>query len=195
MSQFKSLRNKKVAILIANGFNEKTLTAVQRSLMNAGANLKIVSSESGLVSGWNVDNWGHHFAVDKNIEEALGTDYDVLLMPGGKRSVDKLNVNPHTKRFVNSFLASKKPVIAFDNALRILAETDNIAGRTVAGPDEIKDDIMRSGVHWADEPVNVDDNILTGVCSNDEERNIFIKKMKSFFENTLPSDNGTKMAA
>ena len=106
----KPLAGSKIAILVANGFMQADMIAAQRRLIEEGAHVRIVSSEQGLVNGWTGDDWGHHFAIDNPLNAALAADYDMLVVPGGARSVDKLKLTAHTKRFIGSFLAMQKPV-------------------------------------------------------------------------------------
>ncbi len=175
----KPLLGMKVAVLAANGFCEQDMTESQRALLDAGANVRIVSSEQGLLNGWNGTAWGHHFAVDSVLSTALGADYSVLLIPGGQRSLDKLKLTAHTKRFISSFIASSKPVVVFDDALHIMIMSDNIKGRTVAGPDDMMDVALQAGAFWADDSIHVDDNLMSGV-SNTETRSSFISGMLNF---------------
>ena len=116
----KPLTGIKIAILAANGFDQTQFTAAQRALMNAGATLKVVSPDQGLVNGWEGNAWGHHFAVDQGLSTALGVDYDMLVVPGGPCSMDKLKTTAHTKRFLNSFMTSMKPVVMFEDAVSLL---------------------------------------------------------------------------
>src|ERR1700760_1574067 len=116
----RSLQGRKVAILVANGFNQQELMLAQRSLLDAGAHARIVSPESGLVHSWADDGWGHNYAIDAQLSEALGADYAMLVVPGGNRSMDKLKLTAHTKRFLGSFLAMQKPVALCGDALMLL---------------------------------------------------------------------------
>lgn len=117
----------KVAILAANGFCEADMTATQRALLDAGTNPRIVSTEQGLVCGWNGEGWGHHFAVDNPLRSALAADYNMLVIVGGQRSVDKLRLTAHTKRFVSGFVAANKPVAVFGDAIQTLTESCDVS--------------------------------------------------------------------
>ena len=99
----KALMNKKAALLVANGFEQSDFIAAQKQLLELGASARIVSPEQGLVTGWNDSNWGHSFAVDRVINTALGADYDILVVPGGRKSHEKLGLTAHSKRFIESF--------------------------------------------------------------------------------------------
>jgi protease I len=181
MSQIKSLTSKKIAFLAANGFREQTLTLLQRAFMKEGGILRIVSPEAGLINGWNGENWGHHYAIDKNLGEALGSDYHLLIIPGGKRSIEKLNLTAHTKRFVNSFLASAKPIVALDEAVSLLINTENLADRTVTGPVELQIAAERAGVNWSEESVTIDGNIMTAVTAENDNGQKLVDGILDFF--------------
>ena len=116
----KTLHGTKIALLVANGFNQQDYTAIQKTMNSAGASLKLVSPDQGLVNGWEGSGWGHHFPVDQQLGTALGADFDILVVPGGQRSMDKLKTTAHTKRFVNSFMVSAKKVVLFSDAVALL---------------------------------------------------------------------------
>lgn len=116
----KTLHGTKIAILVANGFCQQDYTALQKTMNSAGASLKLVSPDQGLVNGWEGSGWGHHFPVDQQLGTALGADFDILVVPGGQRSMDKLKTTAHTKRFVNSFMVSAKKVVLFNEAIELL---------------------------------------------------------------------------
>ena len=64
------LTNKKVAILVAEGFEQQELTEPKKALEEAGARTTIVSLKSGEIKGWSQQNWGQSLAVDMTIDEA-----------------------------------------------------------------------------------------------------------------------------
>jgi hypothetical protein len=153
-SMSKPLLGMKVVILVANGFDEADMTATQRALMAAGANARIVSPELGLVNSWNGESWGHHFAIDTGLNAALGADYAMLVIPGGTRSIDKLKLTAHTKRFIGSFMAAQKPVAVWGGAMPIMTFIE------------------------ADEEAA---NIVTAECTDEDSRKAFAAEMVAFF--------------
>ena len=130
----KPLLGEKIAVLVANGFSEKDLTLTQKALINAGASIRIVSMDHGLVNSWNDLGWGLNFAADQVLSEALAADYDMLLVPGGQRSVEKLKLTAHTRRFIGGFVGMSKPVVFFEEAADLLAFADRAAGIALCGP-------------------------------------------------------------
>ncbi len=122
----------KCAVLAANGVDEKQMTAVQRLFAKERLNLRVVSTEKALIQTWNGKDWGHYFAVDQRVDEALSADYDALIIPGASRSIEKLRMNPHTKRFIEGFNAATKSIAAFDEAVSLLVMAEIVAGREIA---------------------------------------------------------------
>jgi len=116
----KPLPGTKIAILVANGFDQHDFSEVQKALNGASAIVKVISPDQGLVNGWEGKGWGHHFPVDQALSTALGADYDMLVIPGGSRSMEKLKTTAHTKRFVNSFINAEKPVAMMCDAVDLL---------------------------------------------------------------------------
>jgi len=96
---------------------------------------KPLSGEAGLVNSWTGENWGHHFAIDVQLNTALGADYSMLVIPDGTRSLDKLKLTAHTKRFIGGFMAASKPVAVWDGAKQVMAHVgaDMDAGNVITG--------------------------------------------------------------
>ena len=128
----------KVAVLVANGFDEENFLAAQKVLIEMEACVKLVSMNPGLVNGWNEagQGWGHNYAVDTQLNSALGADYDALVIPGGTRSLDKLKMTAHTRRFISSFMVSQKPVAVMGDALDVMMHVQAVEGRNVANMGE-----------------------------------------------------------
>lgn len=176
----KPLTGVKIAILVANGFSEADFIESQRALLQAGANARIVSPEAGLVNGWTGESWGHHFAVDANLSTALGADYAMMVVPGGKRSHDKLKLTPHTKRFISNFMTAKKPVALFGDALNVMVSSEAVQGRTLAGPATMKPAVEEMGGTWSEDMPAHHDHVMSGDVTS-ENRADFIKAMIDFF--------------
>lgn len=158
----KALQSQKIAVLMSNGFNEIEFLTMQKAMIEQGASLRIISTDSGLVNGWDGKGWGHNFAIDAQLNTALGIDYDALVIPGGQRSVDKLKLTAHSRRFIGSFIAAMKPVVCMGDAVQLLAYTDHVSGKTVAGPESRKAIIETAGGKWAETDMATDGLILTG---------------------------------
>ncbi len=175
----KSLAGIKVAVLVSNGFCEEDLTETQRLLLSRGATFKVISLDHGVVNSWRGQSWGHHFAVDSPLSSALAADYSMLVLPGGRRSIDKLKLTAHTRRFIGGFMAASKPVAVCGRALQLMIFADQVKGMTVSGPEDIREDAVRAGAQWSEEISIVHKNLLTG--RTDETRQEFIQEIADHF--------------
>ena len=175
----KPLLGKKIAVLVANGFAERDLTHTQKRLSGTGANMRIVSMDHGLVNSWTSEGWGLHFASDQVLSQALAADFDILVVPGGQRSMEKLSLTAHTRRFLNGFVDTGKPVVLFNEAVSLLAYSGRAEGRKVAGPIGFASAITDAGGDYTDDASVVSDNILSGNCTK-ETRAEFVESVASF---------------
>lgn len=116
----KPLLNKKVAILAANAVCESDMSEAMRALTSAGANLRIISTDQSIINCWRDGQWGINVPVDIALNSALGVDYDMLILPGGIRSLEKLMQTGHSRRFINSFMTLSKPICAMSDAEKLL---------------------------------------------------------------------------
>ncbi|MGB0720298.1 MAG: DJ-1/PfpI family protein [Bdellovibrionales bacterium] len=173
------LLGQKVAFLVANGFSEKDLLEAQRGVQALGGNTRIVSMDQGLVNSWNGQSWGLNFAVDQTLNTALGADYDILVVPGGHKSAEKLQLTAHTKRFIKSFMDTGKPVVMLNEAVDLLVFSELVAGRTVAGEPVLVDRVGKAGGVRADGPIAVDGNLITCVLNDDNAGDV-VEQIKSF---------------
>ncbi len=155
-----SLTGQTIVMVIANGFNEIEFTEAQRALMKTGATIKVVSPEKSVANGWHGTGWGHYFPVDSNIGDALGSDYDLMVLVGGERGIAKLNQNPHTKRMVGHFLDAQKPIVAMNEAVSLLAMPGKLEGRSIAA-DQTDPALAATGAVLSQESVVVDANLMT----------------------------------
>ena len=104
------LNGKKVAILVADGFEQVEMTEPRKAIEAAGARTEIVSPAKGEVQGWNHFDKADRFKVDVPLDAANAEDYDALLLPGGVANPDQLRTQPKAVQFVRKFVESGKPV-------------------------------------------------------------------------------------
>ncbi len=155
------LKGKKVAILVANGFEQVELTEPKKALEQAGAQTQIISPEQGKVKGWNHTDWGDELPVDVALKSAQASEYDALLLPGGVMNPDKLRMNPEAVRFVQSFVDAKKPIAAICHGPWTLIETGMIKGRTMTSYPSLQTDLRNAGAEWVDREVVTDKGLVT----------------------------------
>ncbi|MCB4799853.1 type 1 glutamine amidotransferase domain-containing protein [Neotamlana laminarinivorans] len=162
-----NLEKKTVAILATNGFEESELSEPKKALEEAGAEVHIVSLESGEIKGWKNGNWSNSYKVDKTLDEVSQSNYNALMLPGGLINPDLLRRNDKAIGFVKSFFENKKPVAAICHAPWLLAEADVLKGRKVTSFSSIKTDIENAGAQWVNQEVVVDEGLVTSRSPED----------------------------
>jgi protease I len=157
----KTLENKKVAILVENGFEQVELTSPRKALDEQGALTHIISPQKGEVKAWDETDWGDKFKVDVPLSSASADDYDALVLPGGVMNPDYLRVNSQAIAFIKSFFEAGKPVAAICHGPWTLAEANVIRGRKLTSFPSIKTDLINAGANWVDEEVVTDHGLVT----------------------------------
>jgi len=156
-----TLAGKKIAILVADGFEEVELTEPRKALEQAGADTAVVSPARRWVKGWRFTDWGKELPVDVPLAEAQVDDFDALLLPGGVMSPDHLRREPKAVRFVRSFFDAGKPVAAICHGPWMLVEAGVLRGRQATSFPSIRTDLENAGARWVDREVVTDGNLVT----------------------------------
>lgn len=157
----KSLDGKKVAVFVADGFEQIEMEQPVAALDAAGATTQIISPEKGMVTGWVHAKKGDSFAVDIDLKDAKASDYDALLLPGGVMNPDKLRTLPDAVNCVKAFFEAGKTVAAICHGPQLLIEADVVAGRMITSYPSIKTDLINAGAGWVDQKVVVDHGLIT----------------------------------
>jgi protease I len=173
----KPLAGKNIAVLVASGFEELQMTEPQKALLALGATIKLVGPES-LANGWHGDSWGHYFPVDGQLSSMLSADYDMLLVPGGARSLIKLAQTPHTKRIVSAFIDDQKPVAMIGEGVEVLVIADRAEGITVAGAPESQAALEGAKAVWSEDAIQLSGNVLSATGA---DMPAFIAEMTNLF--------------
>nr|VFK37684.1 MAG: protease I [Candidatus Kentron sp. SD]VFK41342.1 MAG: protease I [Candidatus Kentron sp. SD]VFK80110.1 MAG: protease I [Candidatus Kentron sp. SD] len=106
---------------------------------------------------------GHNFQLNATFDDIRETDYDALVIPGG-RAPEYIRLNPRVLDIVRHFFAADKPVAAICHGAQILAAADVLQGRSCSAYPAVGPDIIRAKGQFADIPVDrahVDGKLVT----------------------------------
>ncbi|MCE3226434.1 MAG: intracellular protease, PfpI family [Bacteroidetes bacterium] len=171
----KKLTDKKIAIVVTDGFEQSEFEKPKQALSDEGAYVEVISLKKGKVKAWKDKNWGEEFEATIAIEDAKSADYDALVLPGGVMNPDTLRSDKNVIEFVSGFLEADKPVAAICHGPWTLIETGKLNGRKMTSYHSIKTDLMNAGANWVDEEVVVDNGLVTSRSPKDLPA--FCKKM------------------
>ncbi len=157
----RKLDGKKVAILVADGFEQVEMTKPRAALDEAGAETKIVSLKSGKIQGMNHADKGDKFDVDLTVKDARAEEFDALMIPGGLLNPDGLRVDQRALEFVRHFFRERKPVAVICHGPQVLIDADLVRGRKMTSWPAIQADLRNAGARWVDEEVVVDNGLVS----------------------------------
>lgn len=161
-----SLKDKKVAILTENGFEEVELTSPKKALEDAGATVHIVSKQKK-VKGWDHDHWSIELDADADLAGTSPEQYDALMVPGGVMNPDAMRADKDYVAFAQHFLETGKPVAAICHGPQLLIETGMLNERNMTSFPSIQTDLKNAGVIWEDSEVVTDNGLVTSRSPKD----------------------------
>jgi protease I len=162
-----ALNGKRVAILVAEGFEESEMVGPRKALEEAGAETSIVSPSDGEVQGWKHFDKADRFNVDVPVSEARVEDFDALLLPGGVANPDQLRTNAKAVAFAKAFFDAGKPIGVICHGPWTLIEAGVVDGRTITSWPSLKTALENAGAKWVDQEVVVDRGLVSSRNPND----------------------------
>ncbi len=162
-----SLNSIKVAILVADGFEQVEMTCPRKVLNQRGATTHVISPNKDVVKGWSHLDWGENHRVDVPLEMARAEYYDALLLPGGVMGLDALRINQKAVDFVRSFFIEGKTGAAIFHRPQILIDADVVLGRTLTSYAAIRHDLENAGAIWVDQEVVTNNGLVTSRTTDD----------------------------
>jgi protease I len=156
------LKNRKIAILAADGVEQVELEKPLQAVEEAGAETELLSIETGEIQATEHDiHPSDKFTVDKAVADASVEDYDGLILPGGVGNPDKLRKEEAVITFLQDWFKAGKPVGVICHGPWTLVEADLVKGRTLTSYPSIRTDIRNAGGNVVDEEVVVDQNLVS----------------------------------
>ena len=157
----RKLDGKKVAILVADGFEQVEMTKPREALDEAGAQTKIVSLKPGKIQGMNHADKGDKFDVDLAVKDARPNEFDALMIAGGLFNPDALRSDQNALGFAQHFFREHKPVAVICHGPQVLISADLVRGRKMTSWPAIQVDMRNAGAKWVDEEVVVDNGLVS----------------------------------
>ena len=129
---------------------------------------------------------GHNFQLNHDFDAVDPTDYDALVVPGG-RAPEYLRTYDEILEIVRHFFEEDKPVAALCHGAQILAAADVIDGRACTAYPALEADVVGAGGEWRDE-VTRDGNLVTGQAWPDHPAWLasFLEVLGTDLEDTAP---------
>lgn len=147
---------KKIAVALANNYEDVEATSPIEALEKAGAEVTIIGTEKGQITGKKGDTQ----TATKTFDEVSPDEFDMLLIPGGG-SPENLRINDAAVGFTREFANSGKPVASICHGPQLLISAKVVTGRRLTAVNKIRDDIVNAGGLYVDEELTEDGNLIT----------------------------------
>ena len=152
-----TLRDRKIAILVAEGVEDLEYFVPLMRLQEEAAEVLTASLDLQLLHGKN----GLTIKPDTLIGSLNPADLFALVIPGGW-APDKLRRHKSVTDLVREMDAARKPIGIICHGGLVAISAGIVKGRRATGSLGIKDDLINAGATWADEPAFRDGNLIWG---------------------------------
>ena len=160
-------------IISADFFEDCELKIPYQFLGELGIHVDIASIKKGTIEGKN----GFNVYVTMTLDEVDPTQYDILILPGGK-GPSLLRKEIKALEIARYFFDQNKLVAAICHGPQILISAGLMKGRVATGYKSIAKELEDAGAIYKDEKVVVDKNLITSRHPSD--LHAFIDAIKEY---------------
>ena len=108
----------------------------------------------------------------KDIDMVKVENYDLLVLPGGVKAMEKIRQNKKLIKFIYDFHKA-------DSGVQLLISAKIVKGKKIAGYYSLEDDITNAGAIYTDKPAVIDGKIIT--TAHYKDMGPWMKAVLSFF--------------
>ena len=114
-----SIRTRAIAVLVADGVDDKAVMEIKNALLSEGAVVDIIAPRLGFAATIS----GTPLPVDKSFLNTASVLYDAVYVPGGTNSVATLEADPDALHFLNEAFKHCKAIALDEEALQVIEAT------------------------------------------------------------------------
>jgi protease I len=156
----------KALIITWSGFQDQEVVYPYYRLLGEGFQTTIVGDRkdsNGRFFGILGVNMPCHILIEdfKKNTSKFNNEYDLLVLPGGVKALEKLRQEQDILNFIHSWDQEGKIISSTCHGAQLLISAKVVKDRNISGYYSLKDDIENAGAHYSREPVVVDHNIIS----------------------------------
>ena len=151
------LKGKKIAVLVADQYQELEVWYPLLRFREEGAETVAVGAEAGKTYE---SKKGYPVVADKSVAVVKAADFHAVVIPGGW-APEALRQDADVLKLVQEMDKAGKVVAAICHAGWVIASAGIVRGRRLTCYQAIKDDVIHAGGKYVDEEVVVDGNLIT----------------------------------
>ena len=157
---------KKAIILTYSGYQDQELVYPYYRLLGADFRVDIFAEKMDYLNriyGILGVSMPCQKVYDKDLGDvqAILEQYDLMVLPGGVKSLEKLRQNEKVIELIYNWNQKNKIIGSTCHGAQLLISANVIRGKNIAAYPSIKDDIVNAGASYSKSPVVVDGNLVT----------------------------------
>jgi protease I len=176
---------KKALIITWEKYQDHELIYPYYSLKEHGYEVTLMANQVGKIWG----SLGTHMPCDvetkvfedENIRQEFLKDYEILVVPGGVKALEKLRQEKGVLEFIRQWNSQNKTIFCICNGAQLLISAKILNGRVMSGYYSIDVDIENAGATYDRSPVVVDENIIS--CPHYDFMGLWLKTAFEVHEN------------
>ncbi|MCK5385903.1 MAG: DJ-1/PfpI family protein [Gammaproteobacteria bacterium] len=146
-----------VLVPLAQGCEELEAVTITDLLTRAGINVVTVGLDEQIV----IASRGMKLVPDKQLDDVLEDDFDMIVLPGGLPGADHLNNDKRIQIIVKRLAANDKYTAAICAAPRVLATAGLLEGKHATSFPGALDQFPVNNLMYEEKAVVVDGNVVT----------------------------------
>lgn len=146
-----------VLVPLAQGCEELEAVTITDLLTRAGINVVTVGLDDQVV----IASRGMKLVPDKQLDDVLEDDFDMIVLPGGLPGADHLNNDKRIQIIVKRLAANNKYTAAICAAPRVLATAGLLEGKHATSFPGALDQFPVNNLMYEEKAVVVDGNVVT----------------------------------
>lgn len=146
-----------VLVPLAQGCEELEAITITDLLTRAGVNVITAGLDQQII----VASRGMKLVADKQLDDILEEDFDMIVLPGGLPGADHLNNDQRLQALVKRLANNNKYLAAICAAPRVLATAGLLDGKHVTSFPGALDQFPVNNMKYEEKAVVVDGNVIT----------------------------------
>ncbi len=147
----------RVLVPLAEGCEELEAVTVIDLLRRAGVEVVTAGLEPGPVRC----SRGVVLVPDTTLDEAMGADYDMVVLPGGGPGTERLDADPRVRELLRRMAEAGRWTAAICAAPKVLAHAGLLDGRRATSYPGVLDGVAVAGLRYEQAPVVRDGRVVT----------------------------------
>ncbi len=142
-------------IIVAPGFEEIETITVVDILRRSGVRVTLAGTEPGPLKG----SRDVVIIPDTLLEEVIGKNFDLIVLPGGQPGTTNLMNNPKVLDLITKASEDRRKIAAICAAPLVLDSVDLLEGKVFTSHPSVENELGKG--QYSQERVVVDDNLIT----------------------------------